>query len=160
LVEGRESSNLKRKKKEKALMPTPEEQFDALRRSESLLSVHTRITEVTDDSIVVEVHVIKKGAVLDPETLAVLNPNGPMLYYGHAYKFALKDLEMYAKAQEFVVTDCCGTTELQQQYAGEIDRLRNALAQVSLLAQRHDSSAHVLVDEMGRIAHLALETKV
>ena len=38
----------------------------------------------------------------------------------------------------------------------EIERLRNALARISLVSQRRDSPSSVLVDECWRIARAAL----
>lgn len=43
-----------------------------------------------------------------------------------------------------------------QDFAKENKQLRNALASVSLVSQRHDSPSHVLVEHMGKIAHKGL----
>lgn len=47
-------------------------------------------------------------------------------------------------------------TELLAARDAEIERLRNALAGISLATQRNDSPAHAIVDQVGREARAAL----
>lgn len=44
----------------------------------------------------------------------------------------------------------------EQKLAAEIERLRNVLAGISLVSQRNDSPAHVLLQQVGREARAAV----
>jgi hypothetical protein len=111
-------------------MHTDEEVREAIKKNERYVFTETKVADIDDETITVEVRVYKSSPMVDPETLAIVKEDYQEVMYGHAYKLPLKEFEMYAPKAQLVITDYSQLREHLSEAYKTITELRSQVAEL------------------------------